>query len=366
MGLFSSGSDGEIGELIENANHDSVTEKRLTELDSSGLTGRAGVEFHNQPLIGHLNEGEQPHYIFYDGGHNIKDTSEKDDNSFHIDGDAMYCLTDERVLVLVAREEGDTSFSVPYEALVDFECKSARMKHRISLITEAGYVIEEAYMISNEDVSNLSEGRYKIDLFIVNAFDSDDIDSADRFLKNVVNTGEVVTNEGGDVSDSKYYAKVKDYLDEDEIPQFILRGKTVEIKYGGGDDDKWGKSVYTVVTNKRVLIVIAQRLSGNDTRSIEYRSIDGVNFEKGLINKELHIRAGGATYEMHVLDQSETKEAMGYIREQVQASQQPSQTTADSEPDPTEQLKNLKELHDEGVLSEEEFESKKKKLIDKI
>jgi hypothetical protein len=366
MGLFSSGPDGEIGELIENANHDSVTESRLTELDSGGFTGRSGVELHDQPINDYLTEGEQPHYIFYTGGHNVKVTSEKDGNSFGIDGDAMYCLTDERVLVVVGRGEGDVSFSVPYEAVAELECKSARMKHRISLITEAGYVVEDAYEASSDDVSDLAEGRYKIDLFIVNAFDSEDIDSADRFLKNVINTGEVVTTEGGDVSDSKYYGKVKDYLDDDEIPQFILRGKTIEIKYGGGDDDKWGKSVYTVVTNKRVLVVIAQRLSGNDTRSIEYRSIDGVNFEKGLINKELHIRAGGATYEMHVLDQSETKEAMGYIREQVRAAQQPSQTTVESEPDPTEQLKNLKELHDEGVLSEEEFESKKKKLIDEI
>jgi RNA polymerase subunit RPABC4/transcription elongation factor Spt4 len=34
--------------------------------------------------------------------------------------------------------------------------------------------------------------------------------------------------------------------------------------------------------------------------------------------------------------------------------------------DPTEQLKNVKELHDAGVLTDEEFEEKKQNLLDKI
>lgn len=37
-----------------------------------------------------------------------------------------------------------------------------------------------------------------------------------------------------------------------------------------------------------------------------------------------------------------------------------------SDPDPTEQLKNIKELHEQGVLTDDEFEEKKQKLLDKI
>jgi len=78
----------------------------------------------------------------------------------------------------------------------------------------------------------------------------------------------------------------------------------------------------TRVTNKRVLIVVVQRVSGNDTRNIQYSSIDGINFEKGIMTKKLQIRAGGATYKLHVLDQADTKEAMEYMREQTKTSKQ--------------------------------------------
>lgn len=394
MGLFGSSPDGEIGELIENANHSSVTESRLTELDSTGLSGRKGVKLYDNPLVEYLNAGEQPNYIFYPQAKNIQITHNGTDSVFTIEGNAIYCITDERVLVVVGSEDGDTSFSIPLDGIHDFECKSARMKHRISITTDTKYITTEVQpvlegggisindmkeAVEERDASmdkvkpdvgqegtNLPEGRCEIDLFIVNAFDSEDIDEADRYLMNAVQKGDTISTEGGG-SELEYYGKISSYLDEGEIPQHILRGKTLEIEYGGSDDDKWGKSVYTAVTNKRVLIVVAQRLSGNDTRSIQYESIDGVHFEKGMINKELQIRAGGATYEIHVLDQSETKEAMEYIREQMKSSRQSNQTgSSESTADPTEQLKNLKELHDEGVISDEEFESKKEDLMDKI
>lgn len=407
MGLLGgSGPSNEAERLIENASHDSVTESRLTELDSSGLTGRKGVKLYDKPLIDYLKDDEQPEYIFYAGGKDIQITHDSTDSVFTIEGNGIYCVTDERVLVIIGREEGDASFGIPLNEIYDFECKSARMKHRISINTESDYidakvqpVLDEAGLSIGEvkeaveerdasldkvkadvgeDGETLPEGRCKVDLFVVNAFDGEDIDEVDRFLTNAVQRGSAVSAEGGG-SELKHYGKVNDYLDDGEIPQHILRGKTLEIEYGGEDDDKWGKSVFTAATNDRVLIVISQRISGNDTRSIQYESIDGVNFEKALVNKELQIRAGGATYKIHVLDQSETKSTMEYIREQMRTSQQPNQiqssnqtkqadqtNKSESEPDPTEQLKNLKELHDEGVVSDEEFESKKQDLMDKI
>ena len=46
--------------------------------------------------------------------------------------------------------------------------------------------------------------------------------------------------------------------------------------------------------------------------------------------------------------------------------QEESQSGGDSDVDPTEQLKNVKELYDEDVLTESEFEEKKSELIDRI
>ncbi|MDS0221036.1 PH domain-containing protein [Haloarcula sp. S1AR25-5A] len=363
MGLFrSDGPEGEIGKLIDNADHNSVNEARLTDLDSSGFTGRKGAKLYDQPLIDYLNEAEQPNYIFYPDNQKVEISSEAGGSSFVLDGNAIYCITDERVLVVVGREnEADASLSLPFDSIIGFECKSARMKHRISVTIESEEIIKEAISISNPESSNIQQGRYLIDLNIVNAFDSKDIDKANQFL-----TREILSPEGG-ASDSDYLTKVNNYLSAGETPQHILRGGTLEITYGSDDEYKSGKNVYTVVTDERVLVVIVQRISGNDTRSIEYHSIDGVSFEKGMLIEELQIRAGGATYEMQVLDEAEAKKAMKYIRQKMKSAQKPSlETSSDSAPDPTEQLKNIKDLHDEGILSEEEFEEKKQKLLDKI
>ena len=34
--------------------------------------------------------------------------------------------------------------------------------------------------------------------------------------------------------------------------------------------------------------------------------------------------------------------------------------------DPTEQLQRLKQLHDDGILTDEEYEAKRQKLVDEI
>lgn len=364
MGLFGDSPSGRVGELIKNANHDSVTEKRLTEVEATGLIGR-GFKLNEKPVIDYLNEDEQPHHMLFNGvgGRSTEVSSEEGSTSFSIGGSSVYCLTDDRMLVVIGKEEEDVSISIPYDLIEEFNCKTARMKHKISVTTGSDAVIEELKKASDE-VAEIS-GKCNIDFYITNAFDSEDIDAAELFLQNTLTEGE--TSGGKDESTgSEHYGKVKDYLDNDEVPQFILRGKTLEVEYSGGDEDKWGKNVYTVVSNKRILLVISQRISGNDTRSIAYDSIDEVNFEKGLINKKLQIRSG-ATYNVHILDQPKAKAAMEFIREKRNESQQETQVVeASSEPDPTEQLKNIKELHEQGVLSDEEFEEKKEKLMDQI
>ena len=122
------------------------------------------------------------------------------------------------------------------------------------------------------------------------------------------------------------------------------------------------------MTEKRVAVKIPQWL-GSDERSIPYDSITSVDLDTGLINKRLTLQTPGQTYhiEAHEPGKEECREAIKFIRKKISESKQPQVVQQEaSEPDPTEQLINLKELHDDGILSEEEFEEKKKSLLDKI
>ncbi|WP_380677613.1 SHOCT domain-containing protein [Salinigranum sp. GCM10025319] len=57
---------------------------------------------------------------------------------------------------------------------------------------------------------------------------------------------------------------------------------------------------------------------------------------------------------------------MRFIREQVEAANRPQQVQATDEPDPTDQLVKVKELHDQGLLTDDEFEEKRRALVDEI
>lgn len=184
--------------------------------------------------------------------------------------------------------------------------------------------------------------------------------------------------ERGDYVTENRIEKIESILDEGESVHFITRGSTVDVEGSSAGnslfgDDRSRKSgtrgwVRAVMTDKRVAVKIPQWL-GSDERSIPYDSITSVDLDTGLVNKRISLQTPGQTYHIEVHDpgKQECREGVAFIRKKIAESKQPQVVQQEaSEPDPTEQLKNLKELQENGILSEEEFEKKKKSLLDKI
>lgn len=182
----------------------------------------------------------------------------------------------------------------------------------------------------------------------------------------------------GDYVTEKRVAKVESILDEGETVHYLTRGSTVDVEGSSAGsslfgDDRSRKSgtrgwVRAAITDKRVAIKIPQWL-GSDERSIPYDSITSVDLDTGLIKKRISLQTAGQTYHIEADEpgKEECREAVRFIREKISESKQPQVITQESsDPDPTEQLKNIKELHEQGVLSDEEFEEKKQSLLDKI
>lgn len=178
----------------------------------------------------------------------------------------------------------------------------------------------------------------------------------------------------GDYVTAERVSKMEDVLDPDEEVEYVVEGKNIQEKgegrglMGADVDTKTSvlSSVLTGATNKRLVSKIPQML-GDDEQTIPYNRIEGVDLDTGLVKKKLTVKTSGSAYEIHVADpgEDEVREMARFIREKMKESQQ---TTAQpsSEPDPTEQLKNLRELHEQGALTEEEFEEKKDDLLEKM
>jgi hypothetical protein len=170
--------------------------------------------------------------------------------------------------------------------------------------------------------------------------------------------------------------KIADLLDDDETVHYMWRGGTIDVEGSSAGESIFGndrdrkssiKGIFTGVTSKRIVIAIPQVL-GDDERHIPYHSVTSVDLDTGLVNRRISIQTKGQTYHIQAQgpEKDELRAGMKFIREKVEETNQPQQVQSVNEPDPTEQLKNIKELHKDGVLSDEEFEQKKQSLLDKL
>lgn len=371
-----------VSSLVRNADHDSVTEKRLTET-KPGLMTRY---LHTKPLVEYLDPEEQPHFVLAARNKTISTTGRGAPSAPTRNGTGMtmHMITDERWLTVAANDNGDRTFSVPLSEI-----------NGVS-VTKGGAGSHEV---------RFSTDTYKVDVPVGNMYDDDDIDAVHSWLVQHTNADGVGvkdpsagTNETADRSaasgDSvgstvhmdaepqgdwvtrERIDKMGDTLDADENVHYMFKGGTLDVEGSTSGESLWGndrdrksslKGVFTAVTDKRVVINIPQFL-GDDERHIPYSSIVSCDLDTGLVNRRVSLQTKGPTYHIQANgpDKDELRTALRFIRDKAEESDKVVVEGGGSEPDPTEQLKNIKELHDAGVLSDEEFEEKKQDLLDKI
>jgi hypothetical protein len=170
--------------------------------------------------------------------------------------------------------------------------------------------------------------------------------------------------------------KVTDLLDEAETVHYMWRGGTIDVEGSSAGDSIFGnnrdrkasfKGIFTAITSSRIVIAIPQYL-GDDERHIPYHSATSIDLDTGLLNRRVSIQTRGQTYHIQAQGppKDELREAMKFIRQKIEEANRPNQVQVESEPDPTEQLQNLKQLHEDGVLTDEEFSEKKQSILKKI
>lgn len=172
------------------------------------------------------------------------------------------------------------------------------------------------------------------------------------------------------VLDARSYVYCRRKQNSDDHPDhkilnlyFIARecSKKGESIFGNDRSRKSSfKGIFTAVTNTRIAIAIPQYL-GDDERHIPYHSVTSVDLDTGLAFRRISVQTKGQTYHIQANGPSkdELREAVKFIRKMVKDTHQSQQAPRTSEFDPTEQLRNLKGLHDDEILTKKEFEQKK-------
>jgi len=179
------------------------------------------------------------------------------------------------------------------------------------------------------------------------------------------------------------------YFNSNELPHYILsnvsKGLTIN-KHGDENIYKCfgGYKSFAAITNTRILIVVPCE-SRDRNWNINYSSIKNVNIDEGITKNKITIIEKEAEYIFYfapgdfasdeIIDLKEyINERMGNKKPNVSSDNKkrrdPSifEPTNDniSESDFVSGIKNLRELKQKGVISEEEFEKKKSDILERI
>lgn len=121
-------------------------------------------------------------------------------------------------------------------------------------------------------------------------------------------------------------------------------------------------SILAVCTNKRVIFLDHGLIYGSKSTNIPLDMINGVSYSKGLMLGSISVTNGAITTQIENMQPYPAKKMAETIK---QAAADFKQTSAQSNSsNDLLQLRELKQLLDDGVITEEEFTAKKKQILE--
>lgn len=148
-----------------------------------------------------------------------------------------------------------------------------------------------------------------------------------------------------------------------ELAKLIDTDNNEIIKYAASGFDSKGNSVLITCTNERVLIINKNMLIGGDVDSIPLEKINAVTVKQHFATGDLSITNGADTTTLTKIDLQALPTLAGRIRSSLKKAKSGETLGTKDSSNLIEELRQLKELVDEGVITEEEFTAKKKKVL---
>lgn len=154
----------------------------------------------------------------------------------------------------------------------------------------------------------------------------------------------------------------------DDAQQALLQGERildvtggmVTVHRFGGNSGRRGT---LVVTDQRVFLQ-TKRVGGYDVQDFAYGLLTSCNYSTGAGFSTIELVASGNKTRVTQILKEEAARIGPLIRNQMALAQSPIPQQASD--DPAEQLKKLNQLHDDGLLSEEEFQAKRTEIVGRL
>ncbi len=124
-----------------------------------------------------------------------------------------------------------------------------------------------------------------------------------------------------------------------------------------------------IITNHRI-VIYKPGFVGSETEEYPFESIDKIDHKKGFMRSEIEIHTHGKKIELDNISNDDAVKAISIIRQNMQTHKTAQKTvilqapTAPStQEDPVAKLKQLKEMLDAGLVSQEEYDKTKAAVL---
>jgi hypothetical protein len=163
--------------------------------------------------------------------------------------------------------------------------------------------------------------------------------------------------------------EVESHIKNDEEVKCVLKGASVEKRGGVGSKTL---PCVAVLTDKSVYLMRKGQVIKNYAKGVEnipLQTVTGFQVKREIgMGTVFEITRAGNNDKISWCDSAHAETFRDLAKEIAEniSSQKNSQTVINQAIDPIEQIKKLKDLLDSDIISQEEYEEKKKKLMEKI
>jgi hypothetical protein len=160
----------------------------------------------------------------------------------------------------------------------------------------------------------------------------------------------------------------RDQITADLQPVLMDGEQLIDVTTGAADVMRLGQPTERrgtlFITDRRVGL-FTKKLGGHDMLDFSYGLLTSIEYKKGFSYGEITLLASGDQTRFHMIPKDLVENLAKIIRERMVASIQPSQaaTQTGSGPSVADELLKLASLRDSGILTQDEFDAQKAKLI---
>lgn len=361
-----------VDEIINNSRHNSVSEDILTNTTSDGIFSADYLR--DEALIEYLEPGEQPHYIFA----NDVPPNITEGNVPSLNGGKGYkainMISDRRWLVVYGHKNGDRHFEIRFEDITYMDLNDSKLGELTIETDELSGVFTLSLVEDmSEELTEIKDyitpkTQYRPSTSETNKSVIFDYDSGSdkTYAKLTVPTkssGATFTSQGWNIGgDIVRRTSSKGQIEEESWENYVKKLVIFEdhlqigVTYGDMSITSDNRIKQNIRIDLREITDVREGM-----KSFEFETPEDVyQFKLG--------KKGVAS----MADPAVAQKAVQKIKKAVRDAPKPEKTdsntesTTSSEPDPMEKLSKIKKLNDQDVITEEEFEEKKKELLDQI